>query len=96
VSEQDKQHEKLKRIAAIVKRDLMLPPGMHLLPETPLFGGELDLDSLDALLLMQSLEAEFRFKMPTEAFGPEVFKNLTTLARFVDEQCAAAPASGQP
>lgn len=64
----------------------MLGDDVELTSETPLFGGDLDLDSLDALLLMQSLEAEFGFKMATEAFGPEVFQNVACLARFVDEQ----------
>lgn len=79
----------IDRIAAIVRRDLMLGADVELTPETPLFGGDLDLDSLDALLLMQSLEAEFGFKMPTEAFGPEVFKNVATLACFVEDHAAA-------
>jgi len=76
------------RIAAIIHRDLMLGEDVALTPDTPLFGGDLDLDSLDALLLMQSLEAEFGFKMATEAFGPDVFQNVACLARFVEEQRA--------
>ncbi len=80
------QQESLEgRIVGIIRRDLMLGDDLQLTPDAPLFGGGLDLDSLDALLLMQSLEAEFGFKMATEAFGPDVFKSVASLARFVEE-----------
>lgn len=85
MSPQAPSPEKFDRIATIIRRDLMLGPEVSIGADTPLFGGDLDLDSLDALLLMQSLEAEFGFKMPTEAFGPEVFQNVATLARFVED-----------
>jgi acyl carrier protein len=80
----------LDRITAIIRRDLMLGPDVPLDPDTPLFGGDLDLDSLDALLVMQSLEGEFGFKMATESFTPDVFKSVASLARFVDEHRAAS------
>ncbi len=73
------------RIVGIIRRDLMLGNDVELEPHTPLFGGDLDLDSLDALLLMQSLEVEFGFKMPTESFGPHVFKSVACLAQFVEK-----------
>ena len=73
------------RVVKIIRRDLMLGNEIVLTPDQPLFGGELDLDSLDALLLMQSLEVEFGFKMPEGSFGPEVFKSVSTLARFVED-----------
>ena len=80
------QQENLEdRIVAIIRRDLMLGDDVELTPDAPLFGSDLDLDSLDALLLMQSLEGEFGFKMATEAFGPDVFKSVASLARFVEE-----------
>ena len=73
------------RIVGIIRRDLMLGNDVELGPDTPLFGGDLDLDSLDALLLMQSLEVEFGFRMSTESFGPQVFKSVACVARFVEE-----------
>ncbi len=72
------------RIVEIIRRDLMLGPKAELTGDTLLFGGQFDLDSLDALLLMQSLEAEFGFKVVAEEFGPEVFENASSLARFVE------------
>ena len=73
------------RVVGIIRRDLMLGDEIVLTPNQPLFGGELDLDSLDALLLIQSLEVEFGFKMPNGSFEPGVFKSVATLARFVEE-----------
>jgi acyl carrier protein len=74
----------VERILAIIRRDLMLGFDVPLAADTPLFGGEFELDSLDALLLMQSLEREFGFKMATSSFGPEAFRNATALKAFVD------------
>ncbi len=79
----------LERIVDIIRRDLMLGPDVVIEANTALLGGEFDLDSLDALLLMQSLEREFGFKLPTESFGPDVFKDVVTLARFVNDNLTA-------
>jgi len=68
------------RIITILRRDLMLGADIAIAPDTPLFDGDLDLDSLDALMLMQSLEKEFNFKIPSETFGPEIFKNVNSIA----------------
>jgi acyl carrier protein len=71
------------RLAELLRRDLKLGADMELTLDTALFGGELDLDSLDALLLVQSIEREFGIRVPTEAIGPAVFATLGTLAEFV-------------
>ena len=54
----------------------------------PFFGGDVDMDSLDILLLVTSLEKEFGIKVPNAAVGREVFESVATLARFVQEQSA--------
>lgn len=77
------------RIAEIIRRDLMLGPEIELAADTVLFGGDLDLDSLDALLLVQSIEKGFGIKVPTEAIGPEVFATMQTLSEFVEKQCVS-------
>jgi acyl carrier protein len=74
------------RLVDILRRDLRLGPQIELTPETVLFGGELDLDSLDALLLVQSIEKGFGIKVPTEAMGPEIFATMQTLSEFVQSQ----------
>jgi len=75
---------------AIVRRDLMLGADVDLDEQTKLFGGDFDLDSLDALLLVQSLEADFGFKMSSDTFGPEVFESVASLARFVQSRSGTA------
>jgi len=77
------------RLVEIIRRDLKLGPEIELAPDTVLFGGELDLDSLDALLLVQSIEKDFGIKVPTEAMGPEIFATLQTLSEFVQKQSEA-------
>ncbi len=78
------QDTSVERILTIIRRDLMLGADVELTADTPLFGGEFELDSLDALLLMQSLEREFGFKMSTSSFGPDAFRNASALKAFVD------------
>lgn len=80
----------VERIMAIVRRDLMLGADVDLDEQTKLFGGDFDLDSLDALLLVQSLEADFGFKMSSDTFGPEVFESVASLARFVQSRSGTA------
>ena len=74
------------RLVEIIRRDLKLGPEIELASDTVLFGGELDLDSLDALLLVQSIEKDFGIKVPTEAMGPEIFATMQTLSEFVQKQ----------
>lgn len=75
-----------ERLTDIIRRDLKLGPEIELSADTVLFGGELDLDSLDALLLVQSIEKDFDIKIPTEAMGPEVFATMSTLTAFIQQQ----------
>lgn len=77
------------RLVEIIRRDLKLGPEIELRAHTVLFGGDLDLDSLDALLLVQSIEKDFQFKIPTEAMGPEIFSTLGTLTAFIRRQVDA-------
>lgn len=75
-----------ERLTEIIRRDLKLGPEIELSADTVLFGGELDLDSLDALLLVQSIEKDFDIKIPTEAMGLEVFATMSTLTAFIQQQ----------
>src|SRR5262245_47058547 len=56
----------------------------------PLIGGELDLDSLDILLIVSSIEKHFQIKIPNEVVGRWAFQKVSTLARFVEENRGAA------
>jgi len=75
-----------ERIKQVLRRDLKLGADRQIPDEMPLFGGDFDLDSLDALLLVTSIEKEFEIKVPNEAVGEEMFANVASLARYVEEK----------
>ena len=81
--------EILDRLRHIVRRDLKLGPDARIKDDMPFFDSDLDLDSLDILLLVTSIEKEFGIKIPSHAVGKEVFSNLTTLAHYIQSSGAA-------
>jgi 3-hydroxyacyl-[acyl-carrier-protein] dehydratase len=85
----------VERVKAIVRRDLKLGPTAAIADDMPFFGGDIDMDSLDILLLVTSIEKEFGIKVPNAAVGREVFESVATLTRFVNQQ-QKAPGAGMP
>jgi len=85
--------EILPRIQHILRRDLKLGAEAAIPPDMPFFGGNVDLDSLDILLLVTSIEKEFGVKIPSSEVGKEVFQNVTTLSTYVEKNLSngAAP-----
>src|SRR4051812_8308730 len=86
----------LEQIRTILRRDLKLGPDAALPEDMPFFGGNVDLDSLDMLLLVTSIERQFGLRIPNEAVGKEVFQNVGSLTRYVQDhagQSAAPPAA---
>ncbi|MBV8782440.1 MAG: beta-hydroxyacyl-ACP dehydratase [Phycisphaerae bacterium] len=77
------------RIQTILHRDLKLGSDIQLGEETPFFSAETDLDSLDMLLLVSSVEKEFGIKVPNAEVGQTVFQNIRTLTRFIQDRLAA-------
>src|SRR5258706_7651496 len=75
----------LEQIRTILRRDLKLGPDAPLPEDMPFFGGDVDLDSLDMLLLVTSIERQLGVRIPNEAVGKEVFQNVATLARYVQQ-----------
>ena len=73
----------LDQIRVIIRRDLKLAADAPLPADMPFFGGDVDLDSLDMLLLVTSIERQFGVKVANEAIGKEAFQNVESLARFV-------------
>ncbi|MDB5297415.1 MAG: putative (3R)-hydroxymyristoyl-[acyl-carrier-protein] dehydratase, partial [Phycisphaerales bacterium] len=61
------------RVKTVMRRDLKLGPDFPIADDMPFFGGEADIDSLDVLLLLGSVEKEFGIKIPNEAVGRQVF-----------------------
>jgi 3-hydroxyacyl-[acyl-carrier-protein] dehydratase len=78
------------RIQVILRKDLKLGPDIAIPDDMPFFGSNIDLDSLDMLLLVTSIEKEFGFKVPSEAVGKEVFQNVGALVQYIQRQGATA------
>jgi 3-hydroxyacyl-[acyl-carrier-protein] dehydratase len=76
----------LDQLKLMLRRDLKLGPDIPIPDDMPFSGTEADFDSLDILLLLSSIEKQFKIKIPSEAVGKEVFGNLTTLAGYIEEQ----------
>ena len=96
----DSHANTLQRLETIIRRDLKLGSDVPVTPDMPFFGGEADIDSLDILLLLSSVEKEFGLRIPSEAVGREVFANVGTLVAYIQANAGgkagdvkAAPAS---
>ena len=54
--------------------------------QAPLFGDDgIGLDSIDALELIVLLEKEYGIRLANPAEGKEIFKNVSTIAEYVDK-----------
>jgi 3-hydroxyacyl-[acyl-carrier-protein] dehydratase len=84
--------ELLEELKSVLRRDLKLGAAARVPDDMPLIGGEMDLDSLDVLLIVSSVEKHFRIKIPNEVVGKTVFQNVATLAKFVQENRQELPA----
>src|SRR5688572_13006179 len=88
----DSHANTLQRLETIIRRDLKLGSDVPVTPDMPFFGGEADIDSLDILLLLSSIEKEFGLRIPSEAVGREVFANVGTLVAYIEQN--RGPAGG--
>lgn len=82
----------LSHIKTLIRRDLKLGPDVAIADDMPFFGNDVDLDSLDMLLLVTSIEKEFGIKVPSEAVGRDVFQSVATLARYIQSNRKPAAA----
>ena len=82
--------ETLQQTRELLITELKL--GSHAVVEDdmPLIGGDYDLDSLDILMLVTSIERHFQIKIPNETIGREAFATVATLASFIDSRLAVA------
>lgn len=76
----------LDQLKLLLRRDLKLGTDMPIPDDMPFSGSDADFDSLDILLLLSSIEKQFKIKIPSEAVGKEVFANLSTLAAYIEAQ----------
>ena len=83
----------LQHVVRILRRDLKLGPDAPIPPDMAFSGGDIDLDSLDILLLVTSVEKEFGVKIPSSEVGKEVFTNVATLVDYIHAHAddAASP-----
>ena len=77
--------EILNQIRTILRRDLKLSATTPLPDDMPFFGGDIDIDSLDMLLLVTSIERQLGVRIANESVGKEVFQTVATLTRYVQE-----------
>ena len=84
------------RVEKLMRRDLKLGGDIEISENTPFFGSHADIDSLDILLLLGSIEKEFGLRIPSEAIGREVFRNVGTLVGYVEEHRAGGAATAAP
>ncbi|HEX8524081.1 MAG TPA: 3-hydroxyacyl-ACP dehydratase FabZ family protein [Tepidisphaeraceae bacterium] len=86
----------LERLKVILRRDLKLGAEARIADDMAFFGEgtDVDLDSLDMLLLVTSVEREFGVKIPNEAVGRTVFESVKTLAQYIADQGANGQSVG--
>ena len=85
-----------QRVKDVLRRDLKLGPDVPIADDMPLFHGTVDIDSLDLLLVVASLDREFGVKVPSEAVGEATFRSVATLARYVQDHRGPADAPVPP
>ena len=86
MSEKPATEEIRSRVVEILRRDLKLGNDAPIDDEMPFFNSEADLDSLDILLLVASVEKAFGIKIANEQVGQTAFQNVRTLTQFIATQ----------
>ncbi|MBB6430179.1 acyl carrier protein [Algisphaera agarilytica] len=74
----------LDTVKDLLRRDLKLGSSFEITDDMPLVGSELDLDSLDFLMVVTSIEKDHGYKIPNDQIGPEIFTSVTTLANYLE------------
>lgn len=76
--------ELTQRVKALLRRELKLGEDAQIDDDMPLLGGEFELDSLDAVLLIGSLEKEFAFTLPKNADATSMFTDVRSIVAFLE------------
>lgn len=85
----------LSQIKQMLRRDLKLGEDRDIPDDMPLFGSnDLDLDSLDILLLVTNIEKQLGVRIPNESIGQDVFRDVATLAQYVADHRGTARKTG--
>ena len=78
----------LARVKSVLQRELKLSPD-DIADDMQLAGSDLDLDSLDILMLLTALEKEFGVKIPNTEVSETMFESVTSLAAAVETKVAS-------
>lgn len=90
-SKQDRLPSRLKHlVAALFRPDISDPETIS--DRVPLIGGNLGLDSLDALELALCVEEEFGLALYSPADSQRAFSSISSLAVFIQTHVHACPA----
>jgi 3-hydroxyacyl-[acyl-carrier-protein] dehydratase len=84
----------LERVRKIMRRDLKLGSDIVMDETMPFVGGDADIDSLDILMLLASVEREFAIKISSAEMGKQIFQNVGTLVSYLIEQTNTRAAPG--
>ena len=71
------------KIIEVLNLEEMTPEDID--TDSPLFGAGLGLDSIDALELIVLLEKSYGIKLANPSEGKAIFKNIRTIAEYVNE-----------
>jgi 3-hydroxyacyl-[acyl-carrier-protein] dehydratase len=88
--------EILEQVRAILRRDIKLGPDHPLPIDARLFGGEVDLDSLDMLLLITSIEKQFKVRIADRAAGEVAFQSVGALTKYVQDRIGNTTVASSP
>ncbi|BAM05246.1 phosphopantetheine-binding protein [Phycisphaera mikurensis] len=87
------------RVKDLLRRDLRLGDDADIADDMPLIGGEFDLDSLDVVMLMGSIEKSFGVKLARDGSAERLFASVGTIVEHLGRLEAADPpvdAGGDP
>lgn len=74
----------LARVRGVLRENLgVRREAQEIDPDTPLFGTGLGLDSVDAVELLVSLEAEFGVRLPNDVTGRAVLRTVNSVVDLV-------------
>lgn len=74
----------LHQVKAILRRDLKIEDRIEITDDMPLFGSELDLDSLDFLAVVTSIEKDLGYRIPNEDLNKGLFESVRSLATYLE------------
>lgn len=79
----------LERVKRVVRESLKLDATATLANDMKLMGGEYEIDSLDVLLIITSLEKEFGVQIREGTINNSAFATISTLAEFLENLAEA-------